>query len=258
LLKARIAHEARALSPEFPALKMDVSTDERDVLAGDDWYRFLLRCRTTLGVEGGASVLDRDGSICARTRAYVREHPGASFEQVRDACFPGRDGLLSLFAIGPRHLEACATRTCQLLVEGAYQGVLRAGEDYLPIRRDFSNLRDVLRAVDDDGLVRRVANSAWQRVVGSGRYTYGGFVRSVERSIVDPLMQWRFVGPRQWRAIRAAMRRHEASWEFVQHEAAHLLPHRAHYETSGDPHWQSERAKAAEVAAFAGLDLTLD
>jgi hypothetical protein len=237
---------------------MDISTDEADVLVGDDWYRFLLRCRTTLGVEGGASLLDRDGSICARTRAYVREHPNASFETIRDTCFPGQDGTLSLFAIGPRHLEACATRTCQLLVEGAYQGVLRAGEDYIPIRRDFSNLREVLRSIDDDALVRRVSQSAWQRVVRSGLYTYAGFVRAVERSIVDPVARWRFVQPLRVRAVRQAIKRHQASWDFARYEAAHLLPNRVHYETSGDPRWEAERARAAEVAAFAGLDLTLD
>lgn len=258
LLKSRITQEARALAPEFPALRMDLSTDDAEMLAGDDWYRFLLRCRTTLGVEGGASVLDRDGGICTRTRAFVNQHPGASFETIRDACFPGQDGSLSLFAIGPRHLEACATRTCQLLVEGAYQGVLRAGEDYIPIRRDFSNLREVLRLLDDDTLVRRTADSAWKHVVRSGRYTYAGFVRSVERAIVDPVARWRLVGRAGRHAIRSAIERHAASWDFARHEASHLLPHRAQYETSSDPQWEAERARAAQVAAFAGLDLSLD
>ena len=54
------------------------------------------------------------------------------------------DGRLQLFAISPRHLEACATRTCQVLVEGEYSGVLRPGEHYIPVRKDLSNLDDVL------------------------------------------------------------------------------------------------------------------
>lgn len=258
LLKSRIAQEAQALATEFPALRMDVSTDDADMLAGDDWYRFLLRCRTTLGVEGGASVLDRDGSICARTRAWVREHPHASFEETREACFPGQDGSLSLFAIGPRHLEACATRTCQLLVEGEYQGVLRAGQDYLPIRRDFSNLRDVMRASKDDATIKRVAESAWHYVVGSGRYTYAGFVRDVERQIIDPAAAQVRSRLADWLPVRRAIARHAASWHFAQREAAELLPNRQLYETSGDDRWVRARADAAKVAAFAGLDLTLD
>jgi hypothetical protein len=257
MLKARIADAANALVPEFPSLRIDVSTAEEDVLLGDDWYRFLLRCRSMLGVEGGASVLDRDGSICERTRDYVRGHPDASFETVRDACFPGADGSLTLFAIGPRHLEACATGTCQLLVEGRYQGVLRPGREYVPIARDFSNLREVLRAVSDDALMQRIAHAAWQRVVASGRYTYGEFVRRVERAIVDPAVRRGWVARDDARAVRAAIDRHEASWRFARHEAGVLLPNRRDYEHSDEPRWVEERRKAAEVARFAGLDLTL-
>ena len=33
-----------------------------------------------------------------------------------------RDGKLQLHAISPRHIEACATRTCQVLVEGDLMG----------------------------------------------------------------------------------------------------------------------------------------
>lgn len=257
MLKTRIAEAAHAVQADFPHLRFDVSTDEADVLTGDDWYRFLLRCRTTLGVEGGASILDRDGSICNRTRAYVREHPHATFEEVRDACFPGQDGGMSIFAIGPRHLEACGTRTCQLLVEGQYQGVLRAGIDYIPIARDFSNLREVLRALDDASLVQRTAESAWRHVVASGRYTYAGFVRSVEQAWLDPAARHARAGLRGALAVRRAIDRHDASWRFARHEAAELLPHRLAYETSEEPRWVHERAQAAQVARYAGLDLTL-
>lgn len=255
--KTRIAEAARELQADFPQLRFDVSTEDSDVLTGDDWYRFLLRCRTTLGVEGGASILDRDGSICVRTRAYVREHPGASFEEIRDACFPGAEGSLSLFTIGPRHLEACATRTCQLLVEGHYQGILRAGEDYIPIARDLSNLPEVFRAIGDREHVERVAESAWQRVVASGRYTYAGFVREIETGILDPVAGRRYVGVRDALAVRAAVLRHHAGWRFARHEAARLLPHRQLYESSDEPQWQRERRNAARVARFARLDLTL-
>ncbi|TFY99677.1 hypothetical protein [Ramlibacter rhizophilus] len=258
MLKAQIADAANALAPEFPQLVLDVSTDEADVLTGDAWYQFLLRCRTTLGVEGGASILDRDGSLCARTRAWVVEHPQASFEQIRDACFPGQDGSLSLFAIGPRHLEACATRTCQLLVEGQYQGVLRAGVDYIPIARDFSNLREVFRMLADDALVQRVAESAWQQVVGSGRYTYAGFVRDIERDVLGPVAGSRWCGPGAALAVRRAQARHEASWRFAQYEARELLPQRNAYETSPEPRWINERRRAARIAQYACLDLTLD
>ena len=46
---------------------------------GDDWYRFLARCRYTIGMEGGSSILDRDGSVRACVEARLAEQPDATF-----------------------------------------------------------------------------------------------------------------------------------------------------------------------------------
>ncbi|MCA1616708.1 MAG: hypothetical protein LC800_21975 [Acidobacteria bacterium] len=185
LLKAQIADVFEERGPAR-GLATDVSTRAEDTFFGDAWYEFLLRCKYTVGVEGGASVLDRDGSIRARTEAYAREHPRASFEEIEAACFPGADGELALFAISPRHLEACATRTCQVLVEGWYNGALRAGEHYIELKRDFSNLDEVLDLIGEDGQRERMTERAYRDVVASGRYTYRSFVESVvEQSVGD-------------------------------------------------------------------------
>ena len=257
-LKWRVASSTKALAAQFPDLAIDVSTDDSDVFTGDDWYRFLLRCRSTLGVEGGSSVLDRDGSLCNRTRAYVRAHPDASFKEVREACFAQEEGSLRLFALGPRHLEACATRTCQLLVEGEYQGVLRAGIDYIPIARDFSNLPDVIAQVRDHERLRIIADSAYKRVVGSGNYTYVGFVRSIERRVIDRAAAAVGTPDRSARAaVRAAIRRHDLVWDFSVYEAESLLPQRQAYEHSPELRWSSERQRVQEFAVKVGIDLTL-
>jgi hypothetical protein len=150
-----------------------------DTLKGNDWYRFLYRCKYTIGVEGGASVLDRDGSVQARVLAYLNMHPAAPFEEVEAACFPGLDGGLDYAAVSPRHLECAATRTCQILVEGDYNGILTAGVDYLPLRRDLSNAREVLESVARDDRRGAVVEAAYQHVVESGRYTYARFVERV-------------------------------------------------------------------------------
>ena len=115
-----------------------------------------------------------------RTERYLAEHPDASFEEVEAACFPGEDGKLQLFAISPRHLEACATRTCQVLVEGEYSGVLRAGEHYIPIAKDLSNVEEVLDIVQSDSERERITANAYRDVVASGDYTYRGLVEKVE------------------------------------------------------------------------------
>lgn len=181
MLKRRIG-EAFAERAPGKGLSVDISMEDGDVLNGDDWFRFLAECKYTVGVEGGASVLDRDGVFKDRTEAYLAEHPDAGFDEIEAACFPGEDGKLSLLAISPRHLEACATRTCQVLIEGDYSGVLEAGRHYIPLQPDFSNLGEVLDAITVDERRAEITEAAYRDVVASGRYGYHGLVREVERA----------------------------------------------------------------------------
>jgi hypothetical protein len=184
MLKTTIASAVASAAPAH-GLSTDISLDERDTLLGDDWLRFLLASRYTLGVEGGASILDADGSVKARTEAFLAEHPDAPFEAVEAACFPGRDGELDLFALSPRHLEACAARTGQILVRGAYNGVLEPDVHYLALEPDFSNLDMVLEAARDEPRRQRLTTAAYDAIVGSGAWTYDRFIDEL-LSIVGP------------------------------------------------------------------------
>jgi hypothetical protein len=201
-------------------LRTDMSTDLDDTLHGDDWFRFLASCRYVIGAEGGATILDRDGTFMQRTEAYLAEHPDAPFEEVEAACFPGEDGKLQLFAISPRHIEACATRTCQVLVEGNYSGVLKPGEHYIELRRDLSNIEEVLDTISDDSERERITRNAHRDIVTSGRYSYARLVEQVEDAIAEGLGA---ADPstnghdeqRMERLERRALRLDKASWRRV-------------------------------------------
>ena len=60
---------------EARGLRVDISTRAEDTFYGDDWYRFLASCRYTIGIEGGASILDRDGSVRACVDGRLEEQP---------------------------------------------------------------------------------------------------------------------------------------------------------------------------------------
>ena len=179
-LKAEIGRAFAAAAPRA-GLRSDISTQQEDTLLGSDWMRFLASCKYTLGVEGGASLLDRDGSIRACTERFLAEHPGASFDEIEAACFPGEDGSFGLVALSPRHLEACATRTCQILIEGDYNGLLQANRHYLPLRPDLSNLDEVIATVRRDDRRAAIVEAAYADVVASGAYSYRRFVEEIER-----------------------------------------------------------------------------
>lgn len=218
MLKTGIAH-AGAAEAQARGMTTDISVSPTAALFGDDWFRALASARWTLGVEGGASILDADGGVRAATERYLAAHPGASFDEVEAACFPGRDGELSLFAISPRHLEACATRTGQILVEGDYSGVLEAGRHYLPVGPDLSNLAEVLAQARDEPRRLAMTDAAYRDIVASGRFTYRSFVDHVERVLLAAPARRRGPAARAALAVAALAARanDRLSWLRVAH-----------------------------------------
>ncbi len=202
-------------------LRVDINNPAAlDFLVGEEWYGFLSRCRAVLGVEGGASVLDGDGSVKQRVEAYLAEHPAASFEETREQCFPFRDHEIRLACLSPRHLEACVTRTCQLLVEGNYNGILKPLEHYIPIKSDYSNVEEVLDALQDDALVEGIVNRAYLDIVASGRWSYRAFVRDIEETIIDPAPSAAGLRPTAWFAYQLLRLRDLFIWRIAYWEAS--------------------------------------
>lgn len=160
-------------------LKLDISVERKDTIVGDEWYKFLLRCKYFIGVEGGSTVHDPDGDILVKGFEYVKENPKATFEEIEEACFPGMDDNLHLIAISPRHLECCVTRTCQILVEGTYNEILQPGKHYIELKKDFSNLAEVLKLIKKDELRKTITEQAYVDIVLSGTYSYRNFVKEV-------------------------------------------------------------------------------
>lgn len=224
-LKAQIADVFQERGPAA-GLITDVSTRAQDTLLGDAWYEFLLRCKYIIGVEGGASILDYDGSIRETTEAYVKAHPDAGFDEIEANCFPTKDGSLRLFAISPRHLEACATRTCQVLVDGEYNGILLPGKHYIELQRDFSNLDCVLQTLKQDSARDEIVEKAYQDIVASQLYTYRSFVKTIiEHSLgfgaeADP----RKPSFQVWLASNQMRLTEKLSWIFVMVHWYFILP----------------------------------
>ena len=157
----------------------DISYSIDDIITGNQWYWFLLDCKYVLGMEGGTSILDWDGRIHDRTKKFVKNNPQASVDEIEKNCFPGLDGKFEGFAISPRHFEACATETCQILLEGEYNNILKPDIHYIPINKDFSNIDQILDRIINDRDRKEIIRKAYADIVTSGKYTYNNFIKYV-------------------------------------------------------------------------------
>lgn len=166
-LKAALGRLAREEARDR-GLVADISTRPEDVISGPAWLRFLASGRIAIGCEGGSSAIDRRGELRAAVEQMLRRDPALSFEQA-DAGLPTGWDADAFTALSPRHLEAAAAGTAQVLVSGAYSGVLESGLHYIPVRRDLADLGEALMHARDPVALQEIADRTFEEVVASGR-----------------------------------------------------------------------------------------
>lgn len=169
-LKHAVGDIVAERAPEY-GLSCDISTRAQETILGDAWLDFLGTARATVGVESGTSVFNRRGEVRDRVLELLQGDPGLSFDAL-SALMPAGWDDYRFFAISPRHLEAVATKTAQILVEGRYSGVLEPDRHYIPIRRDFSNLDEALESAREPAVLDRIAEQAYKDIYLSGRFSF--------------------------------------------------------------------------------------
>lgn len=185
----RLPYEKRQIAEVFQkvcaerGLVGDIRFGWGDRFLGHAWFDFLGRSKATLGTESGGSVFDFDGEIERRVWAYLRGNRDAPFEDVWKRFLEPFEGNVDYRQIAPRHFEAAACRTVQILYEGAYSGIFRADRHYLSLRRDLANLDETIARLRDPAERRRLTEAAFEEIVMDDRWHYRSFVRSVDEAL---------------------------------------------------------------------------
>jgi hypothetical protein len=141
-------------------------------LPREDWAQFLRGCKGTLGAESGTYYLDRTGQVIDDVKKYVKGRPEASFEEVHRLFFKNHLSPVFGKAISSRHFEPIGTKTCQILIEGYYNGVLVPDEHYISVKKDLSNMDDVICRFRDEDYRNRMVERTYEYVMDSHTYRH--------------------------------------------------------------------------------------
>ena len=164
-------------------IEHDIEWKESARLYGDRWYRFIASCRAVLGSESGSNVFDWDGTLDAKIAAYRSAHRRASDHEIYDAVIAPLEmpGLMN--QVSARVFEAIACRTALVLFDGRYSGAVMADCHFIPLRKDGSNMPEVIERLRDTTAVDAMTERAYQDVLASGRYSYRTFIAMVDAEI---------------------------------------------------------------------------
>ncbi len=84
-------------------------------------------------------------------------------------------------AISSRHFDAIGTKTCQIMLHGRYNDILRADEHYISLNHDHSNLDDVIRRFNDQELRTKIVEQTYEYIMS--QHTYDHRLQELRRHI---------------------------------------------------------------------------
>jgi hypothetical protein len=158
---------------EARGLRCDIRAGRSSRMPRDEWAAFLNRSRTLIGAESGTYYLNEKGAVLDRARTYnLKQRQDATFEEVFAKFFAGVPRGVSGKSISSRHFEAIGTKTCQVLIEGDFNGILKAGEHYIPVRPDLSDIDEAIRALRDEAYCRTIAERTHELAMSAHTYDH--------------------------------------------------------------------------------------
>ena len=162
------------------SFKIDISYKERDRFYGSKWLAFLSSCKATLGVESGASVFDFTGEIEMQVNAHQALHPKDTFREVQKKYLANHENKHYLNQISPRCFEAIALKTALVLYEGEYSGILKPDRHYISLKKDYSNIDEVLEQIKDTRYLQKMVDIAYEEIALNSKYSYKNFIEKLD------------------------------------------------------------------------------
>lgn len=161
----------------------DISVNENDRIYGEKWIDFLQSAKFSLGTESGASTCDFSGKIQLNIAKFLAINPDATYAEVRDKFLKNVDGKHVISTISPRVFEAIACGCVLVQHEGYYSGIIKPWIHYIPIKKDYSNIDDVITLMRNEEFCIGLINNAYNDIILSGRYNYSSFIKFFDLTI---------------------------------------------------------------------------
>ncbi len=183
-------------------LNCNIKWREKDRLYGGKWVKFIQSCRAILAVESGASVFDFSGEISSKTDVYVdlcalNERSPLSkkylpelkshYAEMKERYFSDKEDEIDLSQISPRVFEAAALRTLLIMYEGEYSGIFKAGHHFVALKKDHSNMNEVVAILKDTDRCAEIIANAYAEIIQNLNYSSQRFIIEFDKTINEHL-----------------------------------------------------------------------
>ena len=146
-------------------LRLDISTDPKKRFTRPQWADFLNNCKFTIADEAGSSYLERDDRTRKAVNEFLKKNPETTFDRIYEIFFKNYKNPVSGKIVSSRHFDAMGTKTCQILLEGRYNDILHPDEHYIELKKDFSNIEEVIDKIRDNKFRKQLVDNAYDYAV---------------------------------------------------------------------------------------------
>jgi hypothetical protein len=173
----------------------NIDCDGNNSIYGDEWFKTLGSSKTTLATDSGCNIFDIYGILRRKINIYlgIEEYthyiPKGSKYSYTEVYEKFKDDFkqleISQGQVSPKMFEAIMLGTVLVMYEGNYSGILLPDVHYIPLKKDYSNIEDVINKINNDNYLQEMADRAYNDIVISEKYSYKSFIRFFDSKIEE-------------------------------------------------------------------------
>ena len=167
-------------------IKTDISFRDKDRIYGKKWIDFNQECKAMLGTESGSNLFDFNNDLI-ETEKLKLKNPNLTFEEylivLKSMGYFEYEKLMNV--ISPRIFEAIENKTLLVLMEGRYSDVITPKKHYFFLKKDLSNLNEMIKLLKDNNKIQKIVDRAYKDIISSKKYGYKAYVNKIEKEILS-------------------------------------------------------------------------
>lgn len=167
----------------------DIKSSIDKQIYGKEYLMRMANAKATLLTESGSSIIFNNDKymkqrleIIKRTRDLEEFYtPQMLAEQYPE--YFANEGKHVVAEISPKCFEAIACKTAIIGFEGDFFNVLKPDAHYIVLKKDYSNIDEVLDKLKDFEYLQSLVNFAYVNIIVSNKYSYESIIRSFDKEL---------------------------------------------------------------------------
>lgn len=169
--------------------KIDIKLKYKEQIQGKSYLDKLLNSKSTLITESGSSNISNNPKHMRDKIKILGENRDG--EKIEDELYLkknykdyfSQEGKVVVNTLPPKAFEAALTKTVMIGLRGEYSNILKANIHYIPLNKDFNNIKEILTKLKDLEYLQKMVNRTYEDIILSEKYSYRTFIKKFDRIV---------------------------------------------------------------------------